>query len=103
MAQYEGLVIASNYRGDYVLKNGWVYNNADTLKGYASCIIGEFDHFYRVLNNDTSIKLTAEGKEVLKAYNNCNSGLKCSYCIKQSKNIECRIVNNKYSNKERIL
>lgn len=74
-------VIATGTRGKYVLKaGGYVWNDA-TGTEYGSCVMGDLDYFLRLVEKDSSYrKLTEEGLEVYKAWNDCKKCIKCSYC-----------------------
>lgn len=90
MDNITGIIIASDYRGNYILKNGWVYNQASN--GYGNCIIGEFSHFMKCYtNNINDFNITPTGKEVIEAYNSCKKACKCSKCKKYYKDVLCLI------------
>jgi hypothetical protein len=90
MDKTEGILIATSYRGDYVLKQGWIYHNADESKGYANCIFGDFEYFVNRLKINKDYKLTKKGEEILRIFNNCKKGIHCDYC-QQNQLSKCEI------------
>ena len=83
----KGVIIASDYRGNYILKDGWVYNEAS--EGYGNCIFGEFNYFVKSMGWGHDYILTPAGKQVLEAYNSCKKPCKCSYCKKYNEGVKC--------------
>lgn len=89
MENTKGLIIASDNRGEFVLKNCWVYCNAS--EGYGNCIFGEFSHFVKSMGWGNEYNLTPAGKQVLEAYNSCKQCFTCSYCKRNQEGIKCLV------------
>lgn len=71
-------------RGKYILHldqyGAWVYNDATGTEA-SSCVMGDIGYFIRLVEqNPDEYKLTLEGKNIKQIYDNCNKGIKCSYC-----------------------
>jgi hypothetical protein len=86
------VVAIEEKRGDYVIKNGWIYNIA---KGdYGSCIMGDLEYFINVVKrNPESYKLTSYGKQLFDIVDKCGKGIKCTYCHERGRDKNCRVYN----------